>query len=262
VGQTGIEDLAGMLPPEAFDPHAGTVGSRPASQKVLDNLKRIFILPKSAELFDAQVRLFEQQRIDDLLMPSCVPTQSSLVINAVPAQFMHKQRSNPTNANLHLSALVGCLPRTVKGGKLSTKTLSEISFLRQHRVPFICYAEQGDGVRFVQKALACQRAGETTRKDDGSKEYEIMCLGVIVGNVTSGPGKEIWPYTMQDNGGEAHKFGLVVPVVMIRQDDGIHLLQWSSSFKPAENAIFVDMQTYIPRQISVRGRFSHLSYMH
>ena len=41
---------------------------------------------------------------------------------------------------------------------------------------------------------------------------------------------------MQDNGGEAHKFGLVVPVVMIRRDDGIHLLQWPSSFKPAENA--------------------------
>jgi hypothetical protein len=54
VGQTGIEDLGGMLPPEAFDPHAGTVGSRPASQKVLDNLKRIVILPESAELFDAQ----------------------------------------------------------------------------------------------------------------------------------------------------------------------------------------------------------------
>ena len=177
MGQTGIEDLAGMLPPEAFDPHAGTVGSRPASQKVLDNLKRIFILPKSAELFDAQVRLFEQQRIDDLLMPSCLPTQSSLVINAVSAQFMHKQRSNPTNANLHLSALVGCLPRTVKGGKLSTKTLSEISFLRQHRVPFICYAEQGDGVRFVQKALACQRAGETTvktiSKSDGTYSLNL-----------------------------------------------------------------------------------------
>ena len=160
-GQTGIEDLAGMLPPEAFDPQAGIIGSRPASQKALDNLKRTVLLPESAELFDAQVRLFRN------------------------------------------SALVICSPSTVKGGKLSMKTMSEISFLRQHRIPFICYVERGDGVTFVQKALACQRAGEMTGNDDRSKESESMCIGVIVGNATSGPGKEIWPYTMQDNGGEA-----------------------------------------------------------
>ena len=250
-GQTGIEDLAGMLPPEAFDPQAGTIGSRPASQKALDNLKRTVLLPESAELFDAQVRLFEKQRIDDPLMPLSVSSKSSLVLNAVPGEFLYKTRSNRTNANSRNSALVICSPRTVKGGKLSTKTMSEISFLRQHRIPFICYVERGDGVTFVQKALACQRAGEMTGNDNRSKESESMCIGVIVGNATSGPGKEVWPYTMQDNGGEAHKFGLAVPVVMIRRDDGIRLLQWSS----AENATTSnDMQTYTPCQISIHSK--------
>jgi len=249
--QTGIEDLAGMLPPEAFDPQAGTVGSRPASQKALDNLKRTVLLPESAELFDAQVRLFEKQRIDDPLMPLSVSSKSSLVLNAVPGEFLYKTRSNRTNANSRNSALVICSPRTVKGGKLSTKTLSQISFLRQHRIPFICYVERGDGVTFVQKALACQRAGEMTGNDDRSNESQSMCIGVIVGNATSGRGKEIWPYTMQDNGGEAHKFGLSVPVVMIRRDDGIRLLQWSS----AENATTSnDMQTYTPCQISIHSK--------
>jgi hypothetical protein len=250
-GQTGTEDLVGMLPPEAFDPQAGTIGSRAASQKALDNLKRTVLLPESAELFDAQVCLFEQQRIDDPLTPLCMPSKSSLVLNAVPGEFLYKKRSNPTNAISRCSALVICSPRTVKGGKLSTKTLSEISFLRQHRMPFICYVERGDGVTFVQKALACQRAGETAGNDNGSKEFDTMCIGVIVGNATSGPGKEIWPYTMQDNGGEAHKFGLAVPVVMIRRDDGIRLLQWSSA---AEKATSNDMQTYTPCQISIHSK--------
>lgn len=246
VGQTGIEDLVGVLPPEAFDPQTGTIGSRPASQKALDNLKRTVLLPESAELFDAQVRLFEQQRIDDPLMPLSVSLKSSLVLNAVPGEFLHKKRRHP---NWCSSALVICSPRTVKGGKLSTKTLSEISFLRQHRIPFICFVERGDGVTFVQKALVCQRAGEMTGNDYRSKES--MCIGVIVGNTTSGPGKEIWPYTMQDNGGEAQKFGLTVPVVMIRRDDGIRLLQWSS----AENITSSkDMQTYTPCQISIHSK--------
>ena len=56
---------------------------------------------------------------------------------------------------------------------------------------------------------------------------------------------------MQDNGGEAHKFGLAVPVVMIRRDDGIRLLQWSS----AENATTSNyMQTYTPCQINIHSK--------
>ena len=64
------------------------------------------------------------------------------------------------------------------------------------------------------------------------------CIGVIVGNATSsstgsGGGDEVWPYIMQDPKKEAQQFGLTVPVVMIRRDDGRRLVQWATTITPS-----------------------------
>ncbi|KAL3766062.1 hypothetical protein ACHAW5_007757 [Stephanodiscus triporus] len=239
------------LPPEALDPQAGTARARPVSRTALDGLRRTVLSAQSAELFEG---LYEPRRIDDPSW-SCVPSSKApLVMNAVPGEFVYgergprcESRSTPCSA-----AIVVCSPRTVKGGTLSTRTLSEIAFLRRRRVPFVAYVERGDGVTFVQKALACQRAGETTANE--SHLSETMCVGVIVGNASSGPGKEIWPYVMQDTKEEAQKFGLKVPVVMIRRDDGIRLVRLSLSQKGAEHDINSDMHTYTPCQINILSK--------
>jgi hypothetical protein len=153
------------------------------------------------------------------------------------------------------AAVVVCSPRTVRGGALSARTLSEIASLRRRRVPFVAYVERGDGVTFVRKALACQRAGETTTTaKDGQHPPETMCVGVVVGNTTGGPGKEIWPYVMQDTKEEAREFGLRVPVVMVRRDDGMRLVGWSSSPRDDEGDIRSDMQTYAPCQICILSK--------
>lgn len=259
-GQGGIEGLVGILPPEALDPQMGTVGSRPASQRALDNLRRTVLTHESAEFFDAQVRLFEHRCMGDALQSPCVPSSASLVLNAVPGEFLYKQCSSRTNARLRSengsmpreAALIVCSPRTVKGGRLSTRTMSEIAFLRQHRVPFIAYVERGDGVTFVQKALACQRAGETINASNEPQCYETMCGGVIIGNC--GTGKEVWPFVMQDNGGESQRLGLKVPVVMIRREDGMRLVRWSSSPNEFKDDTSSSMQTYTPCEISIHSK--------
>jgi hypothetical protein len=107
----------------------------------------------------------------------------------------------------------------------------------------------------VRKALACQRAGETTTTaKDGHHPPETLCVGVVVGNTTGGPGKEIWPYVMQDTKEEALREGLRVPVVMVRRDDGMRFVRWSSSPKDDEDDIQSDMQTYAPCQISILSK--------
>ena len=249
LGRVDFDDLSGMsLPREALDPQAGTARSRPASRTALDGLRRTVLAPESAELFEARVSLFEPRRFADPSW-SCAPSSASVTLNAVPGEFVYAERG-PQCESLPMpraAAIVVCSPRTVKGGVLSARTLSEIASLRRRRVPFVAYVERGDGVTFVQKALACQRAGETSTANN-----ETLCVGVIVGNATSG--KEIWPYVMQDTKEEAKRLGLKVPVVMVRRDDGIRIVRWSLSPNDAEVNISGDTQTYAPCHISILSK--------
>ena len=248
-----VNDLAGILPPEALNPQAAGTRLRPVSKVALDNLKRIVLTPQSAELFDAQISLFESKSVDDL--SPCVAVSkdgdSSLTLNAVPGEFGPLSSSSSkddedisnkttTKQKPRTAALVVCSPRTTKGGKLSKETLAEIEYLRKHRIPFIAYVERGDGITFVQKAIVCQCAAS----DEGGESF---CIGVIVGNTASGV-KEVWPYTMQDNKKEASKLGLKVPVVMIRRDDGQRLVKWASSRKDANSG------NYIPSQMNIHSK--------
>jgi len=247
-----VNDLAGILPPEALNPQAAGTRLRPVSKVALDNLKRIVLTPQSAELFDAQISLFDSKSVDDLSPCVAVSKDGSLTLNAVPGEFgplsaSSSSKDDEDNSNKttnqqkqQTAALVVCSPRTTKGGQLSTETLSEIDYLRKHRIPFIAYVERGDGITFVQKALVCQRAA---LKEGG----ESFCIGVIVGNTASG-GKEVWPYTMQDNMKEAIKLGLKVPVVMIRREDGQRLVKWASSRKDANSG------NYIPSQMNIHSK--------
>jgi hypothetical protein len=241
----GITDIASILPPEALNPQAGTSRHRPVSKRVLNDLKRAVLTDQSAELFDAQAT----RDISDI-SPCVISDATCLKFNAVPGEFGPRSVSatfssdsgtnNNTSRN-RTAALVICSPRTTKGG-LSSETFAKIAALRKQRMPFIAYVERGDGITFVQKAIACQRAGEV----DNEKS---LCVGVIVGNAVSG--KEIWPYAMQDTKNEAKTCGLSVPVVMIRRDDGNKLVQWALKKQNGD-----DLQ-YTPCQIHVSSKEEH-----
>jgi len=248
-----VNDLAGILPPEALNPQAAGARLRPVSKVALDNLKRIVLTSQSAELFDAQISLFESKSVDDL-SPCVVVSNSNnkdggcLTLNAVPGEFgplssASTSEDDSSNKKPRTAALVVCSPRTTKGGQLSKETLTEIEYLRKHRIPFIAYVERGDGITFVQKALVCQRAFSKEGEGGG----ESFCIGVIVGNTYSG-GKEVWPYVMQDNKNEASKLGLKVPVVMIRRDDGQRLVKWVSSRKDNNSG------KYIPCRMNIHSK--------
>jgi len=258
----GISDLAAILPPEALNPQAGSSTHRPVSQCVLDNLKRVVLTPQSAELFDAYVCLYQHRSIGDF--SPCLADeemQISLKLNAVPGEFGPRtahdtanndaclDKSKPIQKSIRNAALVVCSPRTTKGG-LSPETIAEIAAFRRHRMPFIAYVERGDGITFVQKAIACQRAGEISDSKDQS-----LCMGVIVGNTAPTGAKEVWPYVMQDNSNEATKLGLTVPVVMIRRDDGMRLVQWASNANATDSANH--LLRFTPCQILVHSKHAH-----
>ena len=230
-----ISDIASILPPEALNPQAGTSRHRPVSERILNDMKRVVLTEQSAELFDAQVELFGPREINDLSV--CVADETCLKLNAVPGEFGPRMSDRSKTA-----ALVVCSPRTTKGG-LSTTTLAEITSLREHRIPFIAYVERGDGITFVQKAIACQRAGEVERG-------QSLCAGVIVGN--AGTAKEVWPYAMQDTKDEAIKFGLNVPVVMIRREDGNKLVRRALQRNDDSRGL-----QYIPCHIRVHSKEEH-----
>jgi len=233
-----ISDIQDLLPPEALNPQSGTSRHRPVSQKVLNGLKRTVLTRQSAELFEAHLCLYQPRGFTDL-SPSMGGERIRL--NAVPGEFgmqYKEQKKSPPKT----AALVVCSPRTTKGG-LSPETLAEIANLRQHRIQFVAYVERGDGITFVQKALACQRAGQVDNTDVS------LCIGVVVGNTTTG-GNEIWPYTMQDNRNEAQKFGLKVPVVMIRRDDGTKLVKFAAGSATTD-------QQYTPCQIKIDSKEAH-----
>ena len=249
-GNNDISDLSAILPPEALNPQAGSTRHRPVSKKVLDGLKRVVITPQSAELFDAQISLFECRSVNDLT-PCVTGGDKCLNLNAVPGEFGPRTASD-TNASGSLdklsktAALVVCSPRTTKGG-LSSTTIDEIASLRHHRIPFVAYVERGDGITFVQKAIACQHAGVVNGKSS--------CIGVIVGN--AGAGKEVWPYAMQDTSNEATELGLSVPVVMIRREDGTRLVQWARSIKQTDSTTPNTTLQYTPVQLHIHSKDEH-----
>ena len=175
------------------------------------------------------------------------PTTTTTTSTATAiTSYANKSSPDVTPHHHHHSttaALVLCNPRTTRGGQLSAQTHSEIAFLRKHGIPFIAYVTRGDNVTFVQKALVCQQAGmvptdssyqhqqqqQSSPNHSTSPSTTSRCIGVIVGNTTSaGNGNEVWPYIMQDPKKEAEQFGLTVPVVMIRRDDGRRLVQWAT----------------------------------
>ncbi len=179
--------------------------------------------------------------------------RATTATTATATTYANKALSDVTPPHHHnhptTAALVLCTPRTTRGGQLSTQTHSEIAFLRKHGIPFIAYVTRGDNVTFVQKALVCQRAGMVSTDSSSQQQQQhkqqsnpnlsssltsssttSRCIGVIVGNATStGNGHEVWPYIMQDPKKEAQQFGLEVPVVMIRRDDGRRLVQWATT---------------------------------
>lgn len=232
--QEDLSDIASLLPAEALNPQAASSRHRPVSKRVLDGLKRVVLTDQSAELFEAHIHLYDARDFNAI---SPGPNDRCLKLNAVPGEFGPR---NLGAASRKAAALVICTPRTTKGG-LSPSTLSEITALRQHRMPFIAYVERGDGITFVQKAIVCQKAGQ----DDHKSSEKSLCVGVIVGN--AGTSKEVWPYAMQDTKKEAETFGLAIPVVMVRRKDGQRLVQQSdgSSLK------------YTPCQIHVNSKEEH-----
>lgn len=233
-----ISDIQDLLPPEALNPQSGSSRHRPVSQKVLNGLKRTVLTRQSAELFEAHLCLYQPRDFNDLS-----PSMGSELIrfNAVPGEFAMKYKEQK-NSQPKTAALVICSPRTTKGG-LSSETLAEIANLQKRRIQFVAYVERGDGITFVQKALACQRAGQIENSEAS------LCIGVVVGNTTTG-GNEIWPYTMQDTRNEAQKFGLKVPVVMIRRNDGTKLVQIAEESATAG-------QEYLPCQIKIDSKEAH-----
>ncbi|KAL7446332.1 hypothetical protein ACHAXM_010412 [Skeletonema potamos] len=235
-----ISDIQDLLPPEALNPQSGTSRHRPVSEKILKGLKRTVLTRQSAELFEAHLCLYRPRSIADI-SPSM--EGESISFNAVLGEFAMQYKNNEQK-RIHskTAALVICSPRTTKGG-LSSETLAEIANLRQHRIPFVAYVERGDGITFVQKALACQRAGQVECTNVS------LCIGVVVGNTTTG-GNEIWPYTMQDNKNESQEFGLKVPVVMIRRDDGIKLVKFAAESATSD-------QQYTPCQIEIDAKEAH-----
>jgi hypothetical protein len=139
-----ISDIASLLPPEALNPQAGTSRHRPVSQHVLNNLKRVVLTDQSAELFDAQVSLFDDRDMSNDLTVSPARIQC----NAIPGEF--GSIINDASRSKAAAALVICSPRTIKGG-LSSNTLNEIAILRRHRIPFVAYVEREMGLHLFKR---------------------------------------------------------------------------------------------------------------
>ena len=109
------------------------------------------------------------------------------LFDAVVAEF------GPSPPYVAAGRMVRCLPATGRGG-LGSATSSALAG------GAVAYLERGGGVTFARKALLAQRAG---------------AAAVVVGNSVG-----VWPYVMQDTGGEARGGGLTIPVVMVKRSDG------------------------------------------
>lgn len=126
--------------------------------------------------------------------------QSSLEITngttSIQCQAIIGEFGPLSGIKLSKHCVVVASPRTGKGG-LSEETKSKICEGQET----IVYMERGDGLTFVSKAILAQEAGASA---------------VMIGNNISSP----WPYVMKDLKSEAEKFGLKIPVAMVKQSDG------------------------------------------
>jgi Ring finger domain/PA domain len=180
---------------DIFDPQATPSRSRPTSSEFLRNLPRIQIRDN--------LSLFQQATIEI----------DGITYEALCGDF---GPSPPTQLNDRF--LVLAEPRTGKGGKLNPKLYDIV----QTECPgAIMYMERGDGVTFVQKAIAAQ---------------EIGASAVIVSNSTS----KLWPYVMQDTKKEAIDLGLKIPIVMVKQSDGMQILE-SFRYKVPKCTLAIDV---------------------
>ena len=87
--------------------------------------------------------------------------------------------------------------------------------------------------RRYDSSIVLERGSRITTSSTSISTSTSRCIGVIVGN--AGSGDEVWPYIMQDLKKEAQQYGLTVPVVMIRRDDGRRLVQWATTFPKSKS---------------------------
>jgi hypothetical protein len=126
----GIEDLQGVLPPEAFDPQQARPLSRGTAKETLKNLERVTVERKSSIL-----------------------TQATLCISNGGPQFQAilGEFGPPPPHSFNDKSVVVASPTTGKGGlNCESMAKSNGSFV---------YMERGDGLTFVQKAIMAQGVG-------------------------------------------------------------------------------------------------------
>jgi hypothetical protein len=181
----GNEQQWQNIPAELLNPQTAGSSGRPTSKEVLAKIPRIVLDDKSS--------LFRQATLEILVDDSTTP----VLFQTVPGEL------GPSHEiKMSQSSIVVASPRTGKGGILSEDSKLKISEGSQ---TIVCM-ERGDGVTFVAKAMLAQQAG---------------AAAVVVANNMSSP----WPYVMKDSKGEAQKFGLRIPVVMVKQTDGQKIVE-------------------------------------
>jgi len=125
-----IEDLRGILPPEAFDPQQARAPSRGTAKETLNALPRITVEKKSSILAQATVSVSSGGPQFEAVLGEFGP----------PAPHVFKNKK-----------LVVASPRTGKGG-LSQDTVSKAN-------ESILYMERGGELTFVRKAIMAQEVG-------------------------------------------------------------------------------------------------------
>lgn len=125
-----IEDLQGVLPPEAFDPQQARPMSRGTAKETLKNLRRIIVEGNSSILAQATLSI----------------SKGGPQFQAVLGEF-----GPPPPHSFKDKLVVVASPTTGKGG-LDQETMSKA------KGSFV-YMERGDGLTFVQKAIMAQEVG-------------------------------------------------------------------------------------------------------
>jgi hypothetical protein len=210
------------VPARLMDPNGAPSSTRPTAKRTLQEIPRILLGSNNSLLCQASISF-----VDD--------DQKLVTMEAVPGEFGDDEKA----CLLQNAILIVAESKTGKGGTLSTATQEQVQELRRSAEksasdeetskkppapPVIIYMERGDGVTYVQKALLAQNAG---------------AQAVIIGNNIAEP----WPYVMRDSQNEAQKHKLVIPVVMIKQQDGRALLSQCSKTTQLVCTLDVSLQT-------------------
>ena len=196
------------LPPEAMDPQQAQSRNRPTAKATLDSLPRIVVDKQAALLHSTTIQLTKKtnasttEESTNATTATTTPT-TTLSLDAVLGEF-----GPPPPFSLQQARMVLATPKTGKGG-LTPRTKQALS-PSSSASSTIAYMERGDGVTFVKKAILAQTSGASA---------------LIVGNNTSAT----WPYVMKDSKGEAGSLGLKIPVVMVKQSDGLSLTRFCTN---------------------------------